>query len=290
MIGKITPTIRSISLTPIVKSGKIRVVVSWPDAPSDLDMVSTFRLDKVDTKCEVFFGKKNCSQTSLQVDNNLRTRKGAETITIDMLENYIYTFAIRKYVDKSSDGLFPGEERVDGAPKNSDYNSKMLLDREKLEPLMNVTLSESKAKVSIFVNGYKSAIQEIYVPENPQKNLLFKKDQNNPYLDWWLAFCLDGAEGLTSMKIVNKLSSENPNESYCEKYYNKQPKAKILIANITETSDSQPTSQMNTNATEITVPSSGILNKTLSFVQKSQSIFNLNMKKLDPKNLHYYRF
>jgi len=174
------------------------------------------------TKCIVFFGKTVCSQTKININNNLGGRKGAETITIDVLEKYIYTFAVRKYVSTARNNLAPGEVRIDGAPLSSDYNYHISADPdENAVKLADVTLSASKAKVSIFFHGFKSAVQEIQVPLNPEAegNLLLDSDKGKEYFDWWIPFCLDGERGLESLRIVNKLTSALPKESYCESLY-----------------------------------------------------------------------
>jgi len=87
-MGKMTKKIRNISLTPYVEQGKIRIVLSWPDAPADLNLYSIFKTGRF-TKCMVFFGKTKCSKTRMNVDNFLGGEKGAETITNDLLEKYI---------------------------------------------------------------------------------------------------------------------------------------------------------------------------------------------------------
>jgi hypothetical protein len=217
-MGKMTKKIRNISLTPYVEQGKIRIVLSWPDAPADLDLYSIFKTGKF-TKCMVFFGKTMCSKTRIDVDNKLGGKKGAETITIDILEKYIYTFAVRKYVSTAKDNLAPGEQRVAGAPMTSDYNYQFLPDSERPELIANVTLAESNAKISIFVNGFKNAIREITIPINVEANLLLESDKNNKYYDWWVPFCLNGSVGMESLKVINKLTSQIPKEAYCEAHY-----------------------------------------------------------------------
>lgn len=215
-----TKKIRNISLTPFVEQGKIRIVLSWPDAPADLDLYSMFKTGKF-TKCMVFFGKTMCSKTRIDIDNKLGGKKGAETITIDILEKYIYTFAVRKYFSVAKDNLASGEQRVEGAPLNSDYNYEFLPESERPDLIANVTLSESNAKVSIFVNGFKNAIREIIVPVNVEDNLLLESDKNKKYYDWWVPFCLNGSQGMQSLKIVNRITSEIPKEAYCEELYKK---------------------------------------------------------------------
>lgn len=229
-MGKMTKKIRNISLTPFVDQGKIRIVLSWPDAPADLDLYSIFKTGKF-TKCMVFFGKTMCSKTRIDVDNKMGGRKGAETITIDVLEKYVYTFAVRKYVSTAKDNLAPGEQRVEGAPMSSDYNYEVLPDSERPDKIANVTLSESNAKVSIFVNGFKNAIREINVPASVEGNFLLETDKNKKYYDWWVPFCLNGAQGMQSLRVVNKMTTEIPKETYCEDLYKNAAKASVTPAN-----------------------------------------------------------
>jgi hypothetical protein len=213
-----TSNIISISLTPYVEDGKIRMVLSWPNAPSDLDIYSFFRITPK-RRCTVFFGKKRCKELRLDVDNNMGGRKGAETITINALENYIYTFVVRKFVDKSVNGLAPGEERVDGAPEE---------DYEKPEKLPDIPIHESKAKLSIFIGGIQQSLLSITIPSsNSKENLLLDSDKestdDSKKFDWWHVFCLDGSKGLASLKTINKLTVNNPKHSYCEDLYFNEP-------------------------------------------------------------------
>lgn len=204
-------------MTPYVEPGKIRMVLSWPDAPSDLDIYSFFRTSSR-RRCSVFFGRKRCKGLRLDVDNNIGGRKGAETITINVLENYIYTFVVRKYVDESEHGLAPGEERVDGAPEE---------DYEKPEKLPNIPIHESKAKLSIYVGGTQKSLLSINIPSSDSKdNLLNDSDKENSgdkKFDWWHVFCLDGSQGLESLKTINKLTTKNPRHTYCENLYFSDP-------------------------------------------------------------------
>jgi len=213
-----TKKIRNISLTPFVEQGKIRVVLSWPNAPRDLDLYAIFKTGKF-SKCQVFFGKTVCSKTHIDVENNMVGGKGAQTITIDVLEKFIYTFAVRKFISNTKDNLALGEKRVDGAPLNSDYNYEFLPESERPDLIANATLSESNAKISIFVNGFKNSIREIIIPSNAEDNLLLDTDKNKKNYVWWLPFCLNGVQGMDSLKIINKMTAEQPKETYCESLY-----------------------------------------------------------------------
>lgn len=215
-----TTKLSSTALTPYVESGKIRVVLSWPEAPRDLDLYSIFVVDpKRYTKCWVFFGKSRCAKTHIDVDNNLGGRKGGETITIDVLEKYIYTFAVKKFVTVSKGNLAKDEKMIQDAPV--DEMGSLSDDEQLARQIPDIPISQSRAKVAIFVNGFKNAIQEIFVPIDSQENLLLESDKNTTNHDWWLAFCLDGNQGLNSLKIVNKLTTSAPRETYCEGVYNK---------------------------------------------------------------------
>jgi len=215
-----TTKLSNTALTPFVNKGKIRVVLSWPDAPRDLDLYSIFVVDpKRYTKCWVFFGKSRCAKTRIDVDNNLGGRKGGESITIDVLEKYIYTFAVKKFVTVSKGNLAKDEKMIQDAPVDE---TGPVSEEEKLAILIpDIPLSQSRAKVAIFINGFKNAIQEIFVPTETPENYLLDKDKYSVNHDWWLAFCLNGNQGLESLKIVNKLSTSAPSETYCEGVYNK---------------------------------------------------------------------
>jgi hypothetical protein len=213
-----TSKIISVSLTPFVEKGKMRFVLTWADAPADLDIYSLFRISE-ERKCNVFFGHKKCEGVSLDADNFMGGTKGAETITVDFLENYIYSFVISKYVDLSQNGLAPGEERVEEAPVENP------IQLDELPP--DTQLYESKAKLSIFIPGLEQSLLSIYVPSsNSKENLLHESDKKigeNKEFNWWHVFCLNGAKGLESLKTINKLTLAIPGHDYCEKIYFNEP-------------------------------------------------------------------
>jgi len=200
-------------MTPLTPVGQIRIVLSWPSAPSDLDLFSSFKTSP-NTFCSVYFGKKYCSGVNLNVDNNLGGRKGAETITIQLVENFVYSLSARKYVDETDNGRLKGEISVKGAPE---------INHKTPEKFENVNMDQSKAKISLYVSNYEFSLFDIHIPDNVgNDNLLYpNEDKNNSEKDinWWLAFCLNGSQGIDSVKIVNKLTSKQPDFTYCEEFY-----------------------------------------------------------------------
>lgn len=203
-------------MTPLVPKGQFRVTLTWPDSPSDLDIYSYFR-SSTNTVCTVFFGGRYCNEVSSSADNNKGGRKGSETITIELLQNFIYTFVARKYIDKSDNGHLKEEKRVNGSP---------LFHYSKPENLTDVNIDKSKARISLFASGFSQKLFEFFIPDNiAEGNLLYPEDEKGheeKEFNWWLGFCLDGSQGVDSIKIVNKLSIKDPLFTYCESLYFKK--------------------------------------------------------------------
>ena len=109
----------------------------------------------------------------------------------------------------------------------SKKKTKIFLSQKKKIPekFENVNFIDSKAKISLYTSGYEFSLFETFIPNNlARENLLFPSDDENNSpkdINWWLAFCLDGSQGIDSIRIVNKLSSKEPKFTYCEKLYNK---------------------------------------------------------------------
>jgi hypothetical protein len=152
------------------------------------------------TKCEVFFGKKTCGGVDLDVDNLNGGKNGVETITLTELGNYIYSFVVHRYIDLT--GGFSDN------PLDSDEG-----DNYQVNNIAKIPLKESHATVSVYVGGFKGPVQVLRVPTE-------LKEAGDPEdYNWWLAFCLDGKEGIKSLAAVNTLSIIKPNYNKCEDYY-----------------------------------------------------------------------
>ena len=192
----------SMPLTPEVEEGKIRIVLSWPDGPSDVDIHSMFKVTKI-RKCHVYFGNKACTGVELDVDNTKGGKNGVETITINSLGNYVYTFYVHKYVDSTS-GNADGETRTPSfTPTQNEY----------ISDINAVKLYESKAKVVVYGAGYRAPIATFEVGTAPCDT-----EEQKEY-KYWVLFCLNGSEGVSSLKGINELVEEAPSYSYCDEFY-----------------------------------------------------------------------
>lgn len=162
------------------------------------------------SKCEVFFGKTECSGTKLDSNNYLGGKKGVEAITVNTIGNFNYSLVVHKYNGKKIED----SNKVDGAPV-------LLPQEEDATNIPNLDLNKSLAKVSVYAPGLKRAIKELEVPYIiTDENYLDKdKDKASQALDWWLAFCIDGKQGLSSLLTANKISSSKPDYAACEKLY-----------------------------------------------------------------------
>lgn len=127
--------------------------------------------------------------------------------------NYNYSIVVHKYNDKSG-GKSPLDNKIDDAPI-------LLPAEEQPDKLADIKLVESKAKVSVYINGYRRAIKELTIPENPVGNYLDEKKDTiaGKTHDYWLAFCLDGKLGIQSLNAANRISSDKPDYGVCEKFY-----------------------------------------------------------------------
>lgn len=188
------------SLSPEVQEGTLRFVLSWPDGPSDLDLHSSFKVSS-SKKCHVYFGNKNCVGSSLDVDNTKGGKNGVETITINELGNYIYMFYVHRYADRSN-GVATGETTAPGFNPSSSSSQTNTSGTE---------LYQSFAKISIFGYGYHTPIASIDVNT--------ANTNGNSQGKYWAVLCLNGKQGIQSLKVVNTILTSQPNLSTCEGLY-----------------------------------------------------------------------
>jgi hypothetical protein len=206
-MGARTQPLAIIPLTPRLEPGQLRFVLSWPDAPADLDLHSIFKVSRL-TKCEVFFGKKVCGGVGLDIDNIEGGKNGVETITLRDLGKYVYTIAVHRFIDDSN-GKSDGEEPIADSPVEPNSTNSNI---------PRIPLKDSKATLSVYVKGFKGPIHELTVP-----NQLIAPTADAGDYNWWTAFCLDGNVGMRTLTAINELSIEKPNHTKCEEFY-KTPK------------------------------------------------------------------
>ena len=221
-MGNKTKPLLTISMTPLVEAGQLRFVLSWPFGPKDLDLHSFFSISRF-SKCEVYFGQRDCVGTSLDTDNFNGRSNGVETITINLLGNYIYTFAVNKYVDLTN-GQAEGDTTVSGQEESNTLQVEIV---DKDNGIPDSTLSQSTAKISVYSFGYKGPIFVLVVPTFRPENLIVSTEDGSGINDeksynWWLAFCLNGTTGFNSLTPVNKLSTDIPSNTYCRDIFNKE--------------------------------------------------------------------
>lgn len=211
-MGAMTKPISTASLTPTVDKGKLRFVLSWPNGPKDLDIHSIFKISRF-AKCEVYFGKRDCVGVTLDTDNFNSGASGVETITINNLGKYYYTFAVHKYVDISG-----GQAQGDNPVPGSDAQAQIGNNTKPAVP--DLPLALSGAKISVYAYGFKAPIYNLKVPNvaTAATTLDGTAGDANSY-GWWLGFCLNGNEGINSLSIVNKLSADKPDSKVCESLY-----------------------------------------------------------------------
>ena len=200
-----------ISMTPLVKEGEIKLVLSWPDAPADLDLHGLFKVSPMN-KCEVFFTNVRCGGVELEEDNYKGGKNGVETLTIKDLGNYIYTFVVHRYIDISK-GISSGENPIPDSPKEN-YESG----------IAPTPLPDSNAILTVYASGYSSSVLSTSVPRYTNNSDPIRAEDMN----WWIVFCLDGSKGLESLRAINELSTNKPSTSYCEEVY-KTPISTALI-------------------------------------------------------------
>jgi hypothetical protein len=149
-------------------------------------------------------------------------KNGVETITISKMGNFIYMFMAHKYesvTEFEAFGLAAGEDPIFFPPMENEEETKTEENKEK-EGIPDSTLPKSGSILSLYVHGYKSAINTIQIPSTANLlNRIGTEQKKEDDYKWWLGFCFDGSKGIQSMKIINKVSSEKPNYSYCSDLY-----------------------------------------------------------------------
>ena len=89
-------------LTPLPAAGEYRVVLTWGEAPSDLDSHLTGPRADGDGRFHVYFSARAYLGTNLDVDDV--SSFGPETVTIVPPADGLYRYSVHNYSDQSADG------------------------------------------------------------------------------------------------------------------------------------------------------------------------------------------
>ena len=177
--------------------------MNWSKDITDLDLFSMFRVNK-NIDCNVFFASRNCVSSTLLTDNKQKGSDGGETLEIKQLGAFNYTYAVNRFQDRSG-GLVNGEYNE----ATEEYNDNDPQPRDKTPIIL------SRARINLYSPHYKNAIGEIVMPDRINQSTVIGTYNANAYYDWWILFCIDGSNGIDTLKVINKFSFKQPSSSYC---------------------------------------------------------------------------
>jgi hypothetical protein len=206
--------VNNISLIQLFNAGKIVVKLEWEKNPPDLDLFCRYKINTINNDnddrvnyCYTFFGNQRCVESNYPLDNKKGGDKSCEIIEIEIVSDYIYFFYVRKYFDISN-STAQNEFKINDIDIDDDLNSGEINQnnirayyKENDELLKN-----SKAKLSIYANGIK-------IPINIMR--IRNEDLDENKYNYWAGFCLNGKEGLQSLKIINKFYKNEPPKNIC---------------------------------------------------------------------------
>jgi hypothetical protein len=193
-------------LVKLFNSGKLVVKLEWDVKPPDLDLICRFQVTN-NFFCYTFFGNKQCGKTEFFIDNITPDYVSSEIIEISEFSDYIYLFYVRKYFD-TSNGKTQNEYKISGVDNPQEMN------KTETYILYNEYLNNTSAYIYVYSNGYKIPSIKIPIPD-------YKLDDyngENEYI-YWAAFCINGNEGINSLKIINKYMENEPPKNICLSYY-----------------------------------------------------------------------
>ena len=193
-------------LISLFNSGKIVVKLEWKNKPPDLDLICRFQAAK-DNYCYTFFGNKKCVETEYFLDSRQPNEISSEIIEINKFSKYIYLFYVRKYFD-STNGSTQNELKKDGVEIGPYINYT------DIDINYNEYLNNSMANILVYTNGFKIPALKINVP-----GFIKNEDNTSEYI-YWSAFCINGLEGISSLKVINQMMQNEPPKNICLSYYN----------------------------------------------------------------------
>ena len=197
-------------LVSLFNSGKVVVKLEWDYKPPDLDLICRFQVKK-NHYCYTFFGNKKCVETEYFQDSREPKEISSEIIEINEFSEYLYFFYVRKYFD-ISDGKTKNEKKKDGV-EIGPYINYIDIDIK-----YNEYLNNNSARLLIYTNGLRVPAIKINIPgfENNETQM-----ENQTEYNYWAGFCINGKEGISSLKVVNKIFKTEIPKDICSSYYDK---------------------------------------------------------------------
>ena len=197
--------VNNVHLIKLFNAGKIVVKLEWDNNPPDLDLICRFQVARnKDKYCYTFFGNQKCVESYYPLDNKRGGIKGSEVIEIETVSNYIYFFYVRKYYDISNNAAL-NEYKIKSLENDILDKIDINFYRDNDDFVKN-----SYARLSLYANGLKIPIHITKI-----RNEDIKENEFN----YWAGFCLNGKEGLKSLKIINKFFENEPPKNICLSYY-----------------------------------------------------------------------
>ena len=193
-------------LIKLFNSGKIVVKLEWGSKPLDLDLICRFKVQQ-NLYCYTFFGNNKCGETEYFLDNKTPEESSSEIIEITEFSDYIYLFYVRKYFDYSN-GKTQNEYKIEGV---EDFKNVT-----EMYTLYDENLTNIPANIYIYSNGYKIPAIKIQTPDDSVIN--DNSNNDNKYI-YWAAFCINGKEGINSLKIINQFLLDEPEKDICNSFY-----------------------------------------------------------------------
>ena len=202
-------------LVNLFNSGKIVVKLEWDFKPPDLDLICRFQVKK-NHYCYTFFGNKKCVETEYFQDSREAKEISSEIIEINEFSEYLYFFYVRKYFD-TSNGKTKNEKKKEGVEIGPNINYT------ELDIKYNEYLNNTSARLLIYTNGLRVPAVKINIPgfENNKENQTNNQAKNQTEYNYWAGFCINGREGISSLKIVNKIYKNEISKDICLSYYDK---------------------------------------------------------------------
>ena len=91
------------------------------------------------------------------------------------------------------------------------------MDYSEIYTLYDSYLNNTSANIYIYSNGYK--IPSIKIPMSD-----FEVNDENKDMEfiYWAAFCINGKEGINSLRIINQYMQNEPDKNICMSYYDEE--------------------------------------------------------------------